>query len=853
MFLKLLRIFILRNIREEKFLTLLSIIGIALGIGLFTGVKVASDRSIASFESEIQGINPYATHEILDASGTDFDEDVYRDVRLIEPDSFPVIKTFGYLPGMNDTVDINGVYTLKVAQFLQLSRENQDMGQAFLREDADWLAFYRTVNGILVTKRFSQKHSLTKGASLRASVYDKTFVLKIVAVIDADALPANTVIMDIGNFQDYFQKYGYLSRIDIATDQQTADQIRSMLPRHLGLGKKEELFRNRKALVLSFRSNLQFVSFIAILVGIFLLYNTVFMSVVKRRTEIGILRGLGADRSTVLLLFTVQGLVFGAVGSLLGIILGQFAAYFSVIAVEKTISTLYSTISISEYLLTLREASLAFCLGIAVSLLASIVPSFEASRIRPHETSREGSFEGRYRKHRRTVFAAGIFFICSGLFVSYVDYQSAPFAFPLLAYLGILCIIGGFTLISPLYLGLMLRLLTFPAQSLSRSMGPLTIGDMRGNTYRFSVALMSVAISSALIISLLIVIFSLRGSLEGWINKNITADVYIKPSSCRANYCFYPLSGEIVEIVKSFPEVEGLDRFRGLHLDLFGNKVVAGFADTGVKKRYLSRRYRDKAYEQILQEMESNEPVAGISEQLSIRYGLEKRGTIELQSPTGPVTFRINDISSSYSTTSGFLYINRRWLTRYWGLDDSTQMSLYVRKGTDIEDFIARLKARLLPSYSLEIMNNQELRNRVMDIFNKSFAITYAIEYISIMVSLIGVITTLLSLVIERKREISILRYLGTSWTQVRQHLLLAAGITGVAGIILGTILGSLMSVILIQVVNKISFGWEIAYRIPLHFLSVILVFIFMTTLLAGYLPSRIAKRTDARRYISYE
>jgi putative ABC transport system permease protein len=852
-FLKLLRILVIRNLREEKFLTLLSIIGIALGIGLFTGVKVASDRAIISFESEIRGVNPHATHEIFDASGTDFSEDSYRDVRLREEDSLPVLKTFGYLPDVNDTIDINGIYTLKAANFLQLSYGERGLKGGFSYRDTDWETFYRTINGVLVTRGFYEKHSLKKGDTLRAFIYDEESPLKIVDVLDTRALPENTVIMDIGNFQEYFHKAGYLSRIDLATDQHTADAISTILPPHLGLERKEELFRNRKALVMSFRYNLQFVSFIAILVGIYLLYNTVFITVVKRRTEIGILRGLGADRKTVMFLFTFQGIALGAVGSLLGIILGQFAAYFSVIAVEKTISTLYSSITISDYLLTKRDALIALLLGMFVSLVASIVPSFEASKIRPHETSREGSFEGRYRRYQKIVSTAGVLCILSGLLMAYLDYRSAPFAFPLLSYIGILLIIGGFTLVSPFYLGLMLRLFKNPAERIFHSMGTVTAGDMRGNPFRFSVALMSVAISSALIISLLIVIFSLRGSLESWINRNITADVYIKPASCKANYCFYPMSGKIVSIVESFPEVEGVDRFRGLHLDLFGKKVIAGFADTGVKRKFLHRMYRDREYEEVLKEMEGADPVAGISEFLAIKHGLKIGDRIELNSPSGNVSFRINDISSSYSTTSGFVYIHRKWLNRYWDRDDTTQMSVYVKSSTDVEGFITRLKERLLPSYSLEIMNNRELRNKVMDIFNKSFAITYAIEFISIMVSLIGVIITLLSLVIERKREISILRYLGASWTQLQETLMLSAGFIGITGITLGTMLGGIMSVILIQVVNKISFGWEIYFRIPLHFLVVIFVVVFLTTLFAGYLPSKIARKTDPRRFISYE
>jgi putative ABC transport system permease protein len=281
--------------------------------------------------------------------------------------------------------------------------------------------------------------------------------------------------------------------------------------------------------------------------------------------------------------------------------------------------------------------------------------------------------------------------------------------------------------------------------------------------------------------------------------------------------------------------------------------VIAGFADIEVKRKYLSRRYGDREYEEILKEMESDEPVAGISEYLSIQYGLKKGDTIRLQSPAGDVVFRINDISSSYSTTSGYVYIHRKWLKKYWGLDDTTQMSAYVRKDTGTDQLVRRLKERLLPEYSLEIMNNQELRNKVLDIFNKSFAITYAIEFISIIVSLIGVINTLLALVFERKREISVIRYLGGSWGQVQQTLVLSAGIVGVTGIFLGALMGPLMTMILIHVVNKISFGWEIHFRIPFLYLFGVMLILFLTTLFAGFLPSKVAKRIDPRRFVSFE
>lgn len=841
--LKLIKLLVIKNMKKEKFLTFLSVIGIALGVGLFVGVKVASDQAISSFESSIKGLSPYENYEIYDIAGIDFDETIYKDVRIIEEESFPVLKTFGYIPEIKETIDIYGLYSVKALRYLNIAPEKIPY-----REE-----FYKEINGVLITRKFADTYSLRKNDIITPLVYDRQYPLKIVDILDTESVNENTLIMDIGNFQEYFKRYGYLTRIDLHTDDKSADKIQKKLPSHLKIRKKEDIFRNQKSLIASFRYNLQFISLVAILVGIFLLYNTIFISVVKRRTEIGILRGIGADRKTIIILFAVQGILLGISGSLLGILFGQLTAYFSVIAVEKTISIMYSTISISDYIITGRDVIMVLLLGLIISLTASAIPAYEASKIRPNESIREGSFEYKFRKYRKIFSLAGIGFIISGIIISYLDYIYTPFEFPVLAYLGILFIIAGFTFISPLYLSLLLSLIKRPSEKIFRATGRITLADMRGNIYRFSVALMSVAISSALIIALFTLIFSFRNSLKGWINQYITADVYIKPASCKSNYCFHPISEEVIDIVRNFPEVIGVDNFRALHIELNGKKVIAGFADIKVKRKYSAKRYFDREYDTILKEMEGEEKVAGISDYLSIKYGLKKGDFIELETPKGRQSFIINDVSSSYSTTSGFVYIDRKWLKKFWGLDDATQFSVYVKDGVDIDAFIQKLKERLSPYYAVEIWNNQGLRDKILDIFNKSFAITYAIEFISIIVSLIGVINTLLALVFEKKREISIIRYLGGKWQQIQQTLILSAAVVGITGILLGMLLGPLMSIIFMHVVNKISFGWKINFSLPYFYLLIVIVILFLTTLFAGFLPSKVARKIDPKRFISFE
>lgn len=841
-FLKLLKLLTIRNIKNEKFMTFLSVLGVALGIGLFIGVKVASDRAIASFESEIKGVNPKVNYEIFDISGLDFDEKIYGDVLRIEERSFPITKVKGSLKGGKEAVDINGIDIVKSLQFLNID----------IKKSYDLERLYRDFNGVIVTKKFFNKHALHKNDIVTVSVYDREYPLKIVDVVDTELLTPNTVIMDIGNFQEYFKKSGYMTRIDLAIDEKKADEIKKFLPPHLSIEKKDYLIRNQKAVVASFRYNLQFVSLIAILVGMFLLYNTIFISVVKRRTEIGILRSLGSDKKTIIMLFTIHGVLLGFVGSLLGIMLGQIIAYFSVIAVQKTVSTMYSAISISEYMVTLSDALKSLILGLLVSFVASVIPSFEASKIKPHETSREGSFEGRYRKYLKFFTLIGLFFVFSGALLSYIEYRQVPFSFPYLSYGGILLIIFGFTCVAPFHLIMMLKIIKKPMEKIFGAMGKITIGDMHGSVYRFSIALMSVAITSALIVALLTLIFSFRSSLKKWIENTITADVYIKPLSCTSNYCFQAMSDEVFTTIEQFPEVAGVDRYRVLQVELFGKKIITGFGDTGLSRRLAGSHYFSKENEDCMKELEKDQHVA-ISEYLGTKYGLKRGDTIELQTPKGKQSFIVTDIFTSYSTTSGFMYLDRRWLKQYWELDDATQVSVYVKKGYDVETFIRKLKDKFSETYSIDIMNNQQLRQKILTIFDRTFAITYAIELIAILVSLIGVINTLLVLVFEKKREISTLRYLGMSWRQLRDNLILSAGITGIAGIILGLMIGYIMSMIFIHVVNKISFGWEIEFKIPLLYLSLITVGLFLTTLLASIIPSKIARKIEPRRFISFE
>ncbi len=841
-FLRLIKLIVFRNIREEKFLTFLSILGVSLGIGLFVGVKVASDRAVNSFEKSIQGINPYSNYEVVDISGIDFDENVYKKIRKIEGNTFPVVRANGYLPDRGVTVDINGIYTIKVARFLEFSSDRR----------IDIEDFFRGLNSIFVTKTFAERHEIKKGDTLNAFVYNREYTLKVIDILEASSLPPNTVFMDIGNFQEYFGKAGFLTKIDISTDEKTARMIHRILPSNLSLDNKREVIRQQESLISSFRYNLQFITFLAVLVGVFLLYNTVFISVVKRRAEIGIIRGLGTKKETIVLLFTVHGVILGFVGSLLGILFGQLFSYFSIVAVEKTVSTIYHSISISDYLITKGDALKSMMLGLFVSFIASVIPAIESAHVRPHESSKAGSLEKHYKRRQKIFSYTGLFFIFSGGFIIYLDYRHIPFNFPYLAYLGILLFIVGSTFNAPVFLSQVLKVIRIPAYRIFKASGKITVSDIEGSRYRFSVALMSVAISSALIIALLSSIFSLKNSFIDWLNTYLIADIYVKPASCKSNYCFDPLPNELVIHLEQLPEVMDVGRFRALQIDFHGKKVIAGFGNTAIWSKYRKEVNLGREEEERLRILGAGRK-ASVSDYLKIKYGLNIGDEVEILTPKGKEKFTINYTSISFSTTSGFIYMDRKWLREFWGLDDATQLTIYLKEGSDAEQFIGKLRQQLSDIYSLNITDNSELRKQSLAIFDKSFALTYAIEFIAIIISLIGVINTLLILVFEKKREISIIRYLGGSWRHITEIMVFSASIVGLAGIVVGGIIGLVISMVIIHVINKISFGWEVSLHIPFLYLSILMAILFITTVTAGFIPSKVARKIDPKYFISFE
>jgi putative ABC transport system permease protein len=215
-------------------------------------------------------------------------------------------------------------------------------------------------------------------------------------------------------------------------------------------------------------------------------------------------------------------------------------------------------------------------------------------------------------------------------------------------------------------------------------------------------------------------------------------------------------------------------------------------------------------------------------------------------------SFRVEDVYYDYSTEAGYILLDRGTLLKYLPDPAPSNMAVYVAAGAQPQQVRAGIE-QAVAGRNVFIADNRGLRDQAIRVFDRTFLVTYALEVVSVLVAVIGVAGALLALVMDRRREFGLLRFLGASTAQIRKWILVEAGLIGLLASVAGFLLGVALSLILIYVVNKQSFGWTIQFHWPIAVLTASLVVIYLATLAAGLYPARIATRLNPIEVIHEE
>jgi putative ABC transport system permease protein len=310
------------------------------------------------------------------------------------------------------------------------------------------------------------------------------------------------------------------------------------------------------------------------------------------------------------------------------------------------------------------------------------------------------------------------------------------------------------------------------------------------------------------------------------------------------------LPAEVVTAARALPGVAAVDTYRGVTTRHEGRTVSLVGLDFSVLSRHGRILFRDGRSPEILSRALAARGVV-VTESFSRRFGTRPGDRLQLATPSGPREAEVEGIFYDYSTDAGAIVMDRRLYAEWWRDPTINSIALYLRPGAAPDAARRSLLAAVGGRHALIMTSNQSLRRQVLDVFDQTFRITYALQAIVIAVAVLGILNTLTALILQRGKEIAVLRAVGAWRGQIRRVVLVEAGLIGVMAHAIGSVCGVALALMLVHVINRQFFGWTVRFRLePILFLYSGFV-ILAASLLAGILPARHAARrlaADAMR-----
>jgi len=847
---------------EDRLRCFASVLGISLGIAVVLAVRLANVSSFRGFEAAVESIAGKTSIEIVGA-GPGLDETLVPALGWLREfgEMSPVIEGNALAragSGNVETVRVLGIDILSdhpfreyhILQFAERRREPTP------KEMLDLLIDPRS---IILTEKFARQHGIGVGSRVELTIGDRAglFLVRGLLLNDGPArtLGGNFALMDIAAAQAAFNRLGRLDRIDVrlapGLSVDSAEKMISFrLPHGLSVQRPERRGRQVEKMLRAFRFNLEALSHIALLVGLFLIYNTVSISVITRRAEIGMLRALGTTRREILALFLGEAAGLAVAGCATGILLGRILADGAVRLTSTTVTAFYVAEAAAAPNLTPWHVLLAFSVGLPLCLTAAAIPAAEAARAEPTAAvSGANRLRPRYRLHRLFVLVPAVLAL-----LAFILTRLGPVGgLPVFGYAAAVVVMFAGALAVPLVLYSFGKVGNGPLSRVFKAEGLLANANLTGSIGRLSISVSALAVSLAMMVAIAIMIGSFRTTIITWVGQTMRADLYIRPAT-RANVATdVTISPEVYTVVAAHPSVAAVDRFRTFDIRYLSDIVTLGSGEFQVLLEHgdLAFKAPPNGREQMRGAVGQDALV--VSESFALKHRKGPGDFISLATREGPVRFRIAAVYYDYSSDRGVLIMDRPVLTRYFGAQPPTSLSVYLKKDADPDAVRSDILTSLGGRYRLLLYTNASLRREVLRVFDNTFSITYALEIIAVFVAILGVASTLVTLMIERCREHSILRLIGAEVRQIRKMVLIEAGLMGFISQGIGIVVGLLLSLILIYVINVQSFGWTIQFHLPAGFLARSSLLVLLATTLSGLYPARRAYRLSVRTQIKEE
>ncbi len=855
MLLPLLRLISFRHLLQAPLRTALTLVGVAVGVATMVGVTAINRSVMDAFRSTVDTIAGKADLTVAGAQ-VGFPEQVLEQVRAVPgvahaSGGLSIVAPVRGSPG--EALYVMGVDLLDDGYFRTYEGVDRDLSGL-----TDDLEFLNSTDRMLVSERFAAEHGLKVGDrfGLVTSSGAQDFIVHALIRESGPikAFGGSVAVMDVASAQAAFGRDRVLDRIDVAADPKVGvEAVRESLRRALGPSFEVERPSRRggsvETMVRSFQMGLNLGSGVALLVGVFLVYNTLSISVVQRRREIGTLRALGASRLRIRALFTLEATVLGAAGTALGLPLGVLVGQAAIGAVSQSISSLYVKVNARDVTVTALELGLGIALGVLGSAFAALWPALHASRVQPVEALRRDAAAG-MEVGRGRPWTTWLGLACLAAVYPLTRLPPPVENLPLGGYVSIFLVLMGATLLAPTVLRALGHVYRGLGERLLGVSGRLAVDNFARAPVRTAVPVSALAIGVAMAVCISGFVGSFQRSSQRWIDQSVPADLFVTSSARMAGVQNQPMRPELGDALEKLPGVGQVDRVRVLSHEVLG---LRAYVISLIPEIY-EQRARPIVLEGRMPTPE--EWSAGrvvISENLSRRRELHAGQSFQMSTPTGVRTYTVAAVTVDYTSDQGTVAMARDVYRAHFQDDQVDVFELYLPDLGRLEEVRRAITEAHGRQHDLYVLSNNELRQEATALVDDAFAVTYAMEAVAVVLALLGVINTLLAAVLDRTREIGLLRAVGAARGHVLRLFVGEAAFIGLSGGLIGVLTGTLLGLIVTATVGEQSTGWRFPYLFPTGVALQMSLTATLCAAVAGLYPARRAASLDVVEALAYE
>jgi putative ABC transport system permease protein len=791
---------------------------LALGSGVYLAMRLANRAALSGFEQFTSGITRQADFTITGTTGS-LSENWLREMRegLAERPVhlLPVIEETVMPFEEGKTVEIGSGVTWKLVGTDFVSLLNL-RGEAPAGLNGD----VKAAEGVFVSAKLRK----AVGDEIRVVMHERVVSLKVAGVVTEQpgvpTLPATMLLMDLPAAQKLMQREAKVDRVEVVVTrgeafadlrEETGVVLSKLANQRWQVSGAEDRRALAGTMTEAFRLNLTILSLLALFVGGYLIFQALDGVVIRRREEIGVLKSLGVTDAVIQRAFLIEALLLGVIGGGLGLLVGWLGAQAAVGGVSKTVNALYGASSVQHAALHGGEAMLSMSIAIVTSLIAAWWPAREAARTPPvHMLGRKAAVFSGGGWWRAEWLGWALMAVAVVLAQIGAWRLSGGTRVPLAAYAAALCWLLGTGLAAAKLMG--------PIRQIGRMFDRVTLrlglSHLRRPTVRHRFAVAALASAVAMTAGMAIMVSSFDGTMRGWIERSMKADMYVSSAGAQSASSTHQISAATIEKLRAMPEVAEVATLRARGITLKGAPTMV----LGVDGPFTRRQ---DAYAWVTAPVVADWWKNGgaiINESFAERFEVDAGDELELP---GGHRVRIRGIQADYGNERGAVTISEATFHEWFEGEMAWRVALMLKPGADGEAVAKRL-AEAHPG--LSVFTNAHLRREALRIFRQTFSVTYALEVIGVFVAVAGLGLALASLLLERRADLSTLRSLGMTGRQIAATSAWEGAGVAMAGAVMGLISGAWLGWLLIYRVNKQCFGWTLGFAMPWEQMAVLMV-----------------------------